>query len=87
MRAVAQAVALLEEHDGIEGIAKLAGSLNNGLEHRPHIGRRGCDHAEDVGAPGLISQRLGQVAGLGLHLFEQSRVLDRDDGLVGEGLD
>ena len=32
-------------------------------------------------------QRLGEVARARLHLVEQARVLDRDDGLVGEGLD
>ena len=86
MRAVAQAVALLEEHDGIEGIAKLAGSLNNGLEHLPHIGRRRCDHAEDVAAPCLIGQRLREVAGLGLYLIEQLHIADGDHGLISEGL-
>ena len=39
------------QHDRIIGIAKLAGALDNGLEHRPDIGRRGCDHAEDVALP------------------------------------
>jgi len=38
-------------------------------------------------AAGLVSQRLLQLTGLGLHLIEQSRILDGDDGLVGEGLD
>ena len=41
---------------------------------------------EDVAAPGLVSQRLGQVARLCLHLVEQADVLDRDHGLVGESL-
>ena len=48
MRAEAQVVAILQEHNGIIGIAKLAGALDNGLEDRLDIGRRGCDHLEDV---------------------------------------
>ena len=31
-------------------------------------------------------KRLLEVAGARLHLVEQAHVLDRDDGLVGEGL-
>ena len=38
-----------------------------------------------LAAPGLVRQRLGQVAGLGLHLIEQPHILDRDRRLVGEG--
>ena len=41
-------------------------------------GERG-DHLEDVGGGGLPLQRLPG-------LVEQPRVLDRDHGLVGEGL-
>ena len=36
--------------------------------------------------PGLIDQRLGEVAGLRLHLLEQSHVADRNHRLVREGL-
>ena len=64
MCADAQAVAILQEHDGIDGIAELAGTLDNGLENRFDIGRRGGNHAEDVAAAGLVGQRLGKVAGL-----------------------
>ena len=87
MRAEAQVVAILQKHDRIISIAKLAGTLDNGLENRPDIGRRGCDHAEDVAAAGLISQRLREIARLGLHLVEQPHILDGDHGLVGEGRD
>ena len=51
-----------------------------------NVGRRGCDHPQDVAAAGLVGQRLSQVAGLRLHLVEQPHILDRDHGLVGEGL-
>src|SRR4029079_14439233 len=49
-----------QEHGGIIGIAELAGILDNGLEHRPDIGWRRCDHAEDVAAAGLVGQRFGK---------------------------
>ena len=39
---------------------------------------------QDVGAPGLVGQRLGEVAGLRLHLVEQPDVLDGDHRLVGK---
>ena len=32
-------------------------------------------------------ERFGELGGARLHLLEQPRILDRDDGLVGEGLD
>ena len=35
----------------------------------------------------LLLQRLAQFGGARLHLVEQADVLDRDHGLVGEGLD
>ena len=41
---------------------------------------------EDVSGRGLLLQRLFEVARPRLHLVEQARVLDRDRGLIGEGL-
>src|SRR5258705_1182328 len=78
MGAEAKIVAILQKHDGVVRLAKLAGTLDNGLEHRPHIGRRGSNHAEDVAASGLVSQCFGEVARLRLHLVEQLNVLDYD---------
>ncbi len=80
-------VAVPQYHRRVVGFAKPAGALDDGFENRPDIGRRGGDHAEDVCTAGLVSQRLLQLAGLGLHLIEQPGILDGDDGLVGEGLD
>ncbi len=85
MCTVAQAVAFPQQHDGIIGVAKLAGTLDDGIENGRDIGRRGCDHAQDVAASGLVGQRLREFAGFCLHFVEQPRVLDGDHGLVGEG--
>ena len=87
MRADPQVFAVLQQHGRIISIAKLAGALDNGIENRPDIGRRGRDHVEDVAAPGLIGQRLGKIAGLRLHLVEQPGVLDGDRSLVGKSRD
>ena len=79
-------VAIFQQHDGVIGLAELAGAFDDGLEHRFDIGRRGGDHPEDIGAPGLVGEGLGEIAGLGLHFVEQPDILDGDHGLVGEGL-
>ncbi len=42
---------------------------------------------ENIAGCGLLLQRLLQLPRPRLHLLEQSRVLDGDDGLVGEGLE
>ena len=58
----------------IVGLAKLAGALDDRLEHRFDVGRRGGDDLEDVAAAGLVGQGLGEIAGLGLHLLEQPHI-------------
>jgi hypothetical protein len=54
----------------IVGFAQFAGALDNRREDRFDVGRRGGDHAKDVGAAGLVGEGLGEVARLGLHLLE-----------------
>ena len=66
-------------------VAQLLGASDDRIEHRLDVGRRAADDPQDVGCRGLLLQGLGQVGVLGLQLREQSRVLDGDDGLVGEG--
>ncbi len=61
------------------GTTQLAGAFGKGVEHRLHVGRRTADDFQDFGSRGLALQRL-------LRLVEQAHVLDRDHGLVGEGL-
>src|SRR6516164_7875686 len=50
------------------------------IEHRLQVERRTADDLEHVGGRGLLLQRLAQ-------LVQQARVLDGNDGLVGEALD
>ena len=51
------------------------------------IERRAADDLQHVGGRRLLLKRFLEIARLRLHLIEQARVFDRDDGLVGEGLD
>ena len=51
------------------------------------VERRAADDLEHVGGGGLLLQRFAEVARFRLHLVEQPRILDRDHGLVGEGLE
>src|SRR6266849_298406 len=86
MRTNPQLVVLLQDKHSIVGLAKFAGAFDNGLENWSDIGGRGGNYPQDVSAPGLVGQRLGQLAGFCLNLLEQSDVADRDHRLVGEGL-
>ena len=58
-------------------LAKPAAISTSVVEHRLQIECRAADHLEHVGGGGLLLQRFAQ-------LVEQARVLDGDDGLVGE---
>ena len=74
-----QIVALAQQDDGVIRLAQSAGRFHQHVQHRPHIVRGGGDHAKDVARGGFLSERF-------LRLIEQSRVLDRDRRLIGEGL-
>ena len=69
------------------GAAEFDGGGNQRIEHRLQIERRAADDLQHVGGRGLLLQRLREIARARLHLVEQPHVLDRDHGLVGEGLD
>ena len=63
------------------------GAGHDRVEHRLDIRLRLADDAQDVAGGGLLVQRRGQLAVARLQLREQAHVLDRDDRLVGEGLE
>src|SRR6516165_3600036 len=79
-------IVLPQRNNGVIRFAKLARTFHNCVEHRSNIGRRGCDDTQDAGAAGLMSERLRKFMTFRLHLVEQPRVLDGDDGLGGEVL-
>src|SRR5262249_40375628 len=66
------------------GLADARRFLQDGLEHRLQLPRRAGDDAQHLRGGSLLLQRLGQIVGALPQLIEQPRVLDRDDGLVGE---
>ena len=74
----ADLLAIVEDRAAI-GAGEIDRTVDNGLQHDLEIecrAHRAADFAQG-----------GEVAVARLHLLEQPRVLDGDDGLVGEGLD
>ncbi len=62
-------------------------ALDDGVEHRLHVGRRAADDAEHLGRRRLMLQRLAQLRVALAEFFEQAHVLDGDHRLVGEGFE
>ena len=62
-------------------------ALDDGVEDRLHVRRRAADDAEHLGRCRLMLQRLAQFCVALAEFLEQPHVLDRDDGLVGEGFE
>ena len=58
-------------------LAQPGGSFDEGIQYRFEIERRAADDLENIGGRRLLLQRFTQ-------LVEEARVLDGDDGLVGE---
>jgi hypothetical protein len=66
--------------DGHIGFAQPSRGLDQCIEHHLQIESRSADDFEDISSGGLLMEGFPQ-------LVEQTRVLDRDDGLGGERLD
>src|SRR5262245_20585977 len=62
------------------GLAQPGGGLDQRVEHGFEIERRAADDLEHIGGGGLLLEGLAEFV-------EQPGVLDRDDGLIREGLD
>ena len=63
------------------------GALDDGVEHRLHVGGRAADDAEHLGRCRLMLQRFAQFRVALLQFFEQPHVLDGDDRLIGKGFE
>ena len=74
-----QQFAVITKHVSAHAFADCDGVSRNRVENGLHVGRRAADDLEDLRGRGLPLERL-------LRLVEQAHVLDRDRGLVGEGL-
>ena len=77
-------VSLLKSQMHVINPTNPCGALDDGVEHRLHVGRRAADDAEHLGGRGLMLQGLAQFCVALLDFLEQSDILDRDHGLVGE---
>src|SRR5262245_28084087 len=60
------------------------GALDDGVEHRLHIGGRATDNAKHLGRCRLMFQCLAQFPVTVLDLLEHPNVLDRNHSLIGE---
>jgi hypothetical protein len=81
-------------HSPKESIAQTHGAFRDRIEYWLHVRRRARNHPEDLAGRCLLLQRLAHLSVrlrqrlvLLLQLREQSHVLNRDDGLVGERLE
>src|SRR6266508_6354189 len=65
----------------------MAGTPGDCLKNRLDVGWRAGNDSKDLCGRRLLLQRFTERTVLRLQLLEQPDVLDRNDGLVGEGLD
>ena len=79
-------VSLAESQHHIINPTNPRGALDDGVEDRLHVRRRAADDAEHLGRCRLMLQSLAQFCVALLQFFKQPHVLDRDHGLVSEGL-
>src|SRR5262245_30323606 len=86
MRPRNQIVALTESQLHVINSANARSTFDDSIQERLHVRRRAADDAQHLGRRRLMLQGLPQFCVALLDLFEQSHVLDRDHGLVSEGL-
>src|SRR5262249_15609587 len=94
VRGEPQFLSLREEDRGVRGFAETGRTRRDRFEHRLNVRRRLANDPQDLAGRRLLLQglshlrvRLRQRPILLLELGEQPHVLDRYDGLVGEGLE
>src|SRR5262249_10997786 len=79
-----QTVPLAESQYHVINATNPHGALDDGIENRLHVRGRTADDAEHLGSCGLVLQGLAQFRIPLLDFLEQSHVLDRNHGLIGE---
>ena len=77
-------VPLAESQHHVIDSTNPSGALDDGIEHRLHVGRRAADDAEHLGRRGLMLQRLAQFRIALLEFFEEPHILDGDHSLISE---
>ena len=81
MRPRNEIVALTESQPQIIDSTNSCCALDDGFEDRLHVRGRAADNAEHFSSRRLMLQGLAQFRVAFLDLFEQSDILDSDDGL------
>jgi len=66
-------------------VAESGRDVDDRLQNRVRVCRRGGDHAQHIGGRRLLLQGIVQLKVALLQLLEESGVLDGDGRLVGEG--
>src|SRR5215467_14925404 len=74
-------------HGRAIGLTQALRCSRNRIEHRLQLGGRARDDAKYLGSRGLVLKRHLELSFARLLSFEQPRVLDGNDGLVGEGVE
>src|SRR5262245_51065666 len=83
----AQPVAVRAVDGDVVRLAEPGRALHHRVEHRLYVRRRPSDDAENLAGCRLLTKQLGQLSVTRLQLLEQPHILNRDDGLVSEGLE
>src|SRR5262249_39978051 len=84
MSAPSHNVALAEMQDHVINPTNPGGTLNDGIEHRLHVGGRATDDTKHLGRCRPMLQRLSQLCIALLDLLEQPNVFNGDHSLIGE---
>src|SRR5215470_15304850 len=80
-------LAVVEVYGAVQGIAQTVGTLDDRIEDRLHVAGRTRDDAQDLAGGGLPLERRSEVVVARGQLLREPGILDRDCGLVGEGLE
>src|SRR5439155_4797981 len=81
----ADQLAIVELYLAIGRSAQAARTPRDDVEHWLGVGLGAADGVQDFRRRRLLVERRREITVAHLQLFEQPHVLDRDDGLVGEG--
>src|SRR5262245_66346473 len=83
----AQVFSIEARNKSARGPAEFDGALDEGRENGIEIEGGSADHFEQLGCRRLLLEGFPQLAVPSLHLFEEARVFNCDDGLVRKGID
>jgi len=68
-------------------VAQPRGGFNERIQHWLQVEGRAADDLEDIACRSLVFERFFEIARARVQFVEQPDILDRNDGLIGEGLE